>query len=490
MRLTEADLQLKDIDLGGFDAESDLRLAEYFVETPYVGTAVDGRRTLFLGRKGSGKSALFSQLPRLIHQAETITLTPDQYAWSALKRYQELGLLPEAAHTNAWKLTLAIEIAGHLASLDVTWSKNAAASKKVLADFVASNFGETTPGLTKTATGLLKGLGAFNLSAFGFGVGFEKATVKDQPLTPAVVGALTEAIRPMLAERPVVVALDRLDDSWDGSDDARSLLVGLLKASKQLNDDFRSGADAQDPLRVLVFLRSDIYGGLRFDDKDKHRPTEEIITWTHEGLTEMLNQRLPEGVTADEIFEEGEMRGRITPVTYILKRTFLRPREVLQFVDGCIRQASPLMTEISKSHIRQAEKAYSTWKVDDLKQEFARVSPRFSDLIEALRQELHRYDSIDDLTELLRRKARTAVDELGERRALETLFDASVVGVRLGGGGSTRFKAEEPELSLPASGAVYVHQSLYQGLNIREARKTDSPSEEDKLIASENQPSG
>lgn len=54
---------------------------------------------------------------------------------------------------------------------------------------------------------------------------------------------------------------------------------------------------------------------------------------------------------------------------------------------------------------------------------------------------------------------------------METLFEYSVIGVRLGDAGSTRFKAEDSELVLPRSGAVYVHQSLYKGLNIRETRR-------------------
>jgi len=66
MNLNEAGLTLKDIDLGVIDAESDYRLSDYFVTTPYVKSALAGQRTLLLGRKGSGKSALFSQLTRLI----------------------------------------------------------------------------------------------------------------------------------------------------------------------------------------------------------------------------------------------------------------------------------------------------------------------------------------------------------------------------------------------------------------------------------------
>lgn len=492
MRLSDANLCLRDIDLGGLDAESDYKLAEDFVATSYVTSAIEGRRTLFLGRKGSGKSALFMQLPKLLDEHQiysvVVSVTPDQYAWAALKQYQEQGLLAEQAHTNAWKLTLAIEVAAKIVSLNREWPPAAQGSVDVLKQFISTNYGtELKPGLLSTATSVVKGLKSFNLSAFGFGVGLDRGDT-EQPLTPSVISALIESLRAPLAEQPGVIELDRLDDSWDGSEASQTLLVGLLKAAKDINDGFAGPSLVESPLRVLVFLRSDIYDGLQFDDKDKHRITEEHISWTSEGLREMLTRRLPEGVGADDIFEQGEMRGRVSPFNYIVKRTFLRPREVLQFVQECIAQSERSASEIRKDDIRAAEDRYSRWKVDDLKQEYRKVRPEFEVLLEALRQEVHRYDTLQDLEELLAKKAPTEVDRLGRRRALELLFEASVIGIRLRGAGHTRFKADDLDLSLPSSGTVYVHQSLYKGLNIVEARASEgqalveAPVEEDDSV--------
>lgn len=485
MKLDKAGLTLRDVDLGGFDAESDYKLAEDFVATDFVEAAVEGRRTLFLGRKGSGKSALFSQLPRLLQEdgrtTAVVQVTPDQYAWSALKQYEEQGLRPEQAHTNAWKLTLAIEIAASLVRIDREWSADARDSIETLSAFIESNYGRNLkPGLLSTATSVVKGLRSLNLSAFGFGLGFDRDGDHEQPMTPAVISALIETLGPPLFEQPVLVELDRLDDSWDGSPESQTLLIGLLKAAKELNDRFMVASKAESPLRILIFLRSDIYDGLSFDDKDKHRPTEQHIVWSVDGLREMLSRRLPNGIEADDILEEAEMRGRITPFNYIVKRTFLRPREVLQFVQECIGRADADATVVSKDEIRAAEDRYSRWKVDDLKQEFRKVHPDFEEILEALRQEVHRYDAIEDLQELLSEKARTAVDRLGARRAVELLFDASVIGIRLRGAGQTRFKADDLDLSLPATGTVYVHQSLYKGLNIVEARATDGQERTDE----------
>ena len=90
------------------------------------------------------------------------------------------------------------------------------------------------------------------------------------------------------------------------------------------------------------------------------------------------------------------MRGSIAPFNYIVKRTFLRPREILQFMDECIRRAGYSATQITKDQIRQAEEKYSSWKVDDLKQEYRRLYPEFEQIVEILRQAQHRYDSFDE----------------------------------------------------------------------------------------------
>ena len=476
MNLADLNLTLADLALGEIDAESDARLAEYFVTTPYVQSVFDGRRTLFLGRKGAGKSAVFTQLQSILDRngysdVTVIPITPDQYAWSALKKYQEQGIMPEQAHTNAWKLTLAIEIAGRLVAVERTWSKESKPLIKVLTTFLETNFGELHPSLTQTATSVVRNLSSFNLSAFGFGVGVGLDTGKsDAPITSAIITSLFDVIRPLSQEQPILIALDRLDDSWDGSDASKSLLVGLLKASKEINDQFRSNDDLG--LRVLTFLRSDIYDALAFDDKDKHRPTEQIISWDATELQQMIESRLPDGASVGELFEPGDMRGSTKPFNYIAARTFLRPREVLQFIIECIEAAGADATFITKDQIRTAEGRYSKWKVSDLKQEYKKTRPELEDAIECLRQERQRYDNIGDLRALfLKKNPQLAQRHGGVNSLITSVFDVSVVGVRIGDSGRVRYMCEEVDLVLPTNGAFYVHQALHKGLNIRETRR-------------------
>lgn len=457
------------------DAESDPELSDYFLTTRHVAAVYSSKQHIFLGRKGSGKSSIFSQMPRLAGEyrpgTRILQLSPDAYAWKALKAYTEQGIGSEHAHTNAWKFTIALELGLFLLDIDQGWSFDARRGLAKFRKFVGAEFGRNTNGSLKETTGVLKSLQSFNLGAFGFSLGASRKDIPSSELTPDVTNAIFYALHESLQEAPLIVSLDRLDDAWDGSNDSKSLLVGLLKATKEINDGYRGRRGAQPALRIVSFLRTDIYDSLSFDDKDKHRPFEQQITWNETSLRDLLSKRLPAGVNVDDLFEEGLMRGSVKPFDHMLKRTFLRPREILQFANLCLDSGSPDSFEITKQNIRDAESRFSSWKVEDLKQEYAKSEPSLPDLVEALRQQVHRYESLDELSSALKARNSELINFLGERSALQILFDASVIGIRVSGAGATRFKATSPELALPESGVVYVHQGLYKGLNLTETRR-------------------
>jgi hypothetical protein len=351
MKLLDKGLTVRDLAFGTVDAEADRRLAEYFINTPQVDQALSFRGAHFLGRKGAGKSAIFTQLSRLATEryrdnVRVSLMTPDQYAWGAMRDYEEQGLLLEQAHTNAWKFTIAVDAAAILLEIPPeSLTGNARKALDRIRTFVTTNFGGSTPTPTNTVKRLLTGLSSFNLEAFGFGIGFDREK-QQQILTPQIIDLLLDATKEVCNDLGVIVAIDRLDDSWDGSDVSRSLLIGLLKATKEINDKYSLATGKG--IHVIAFLRSDIYQSLQFDDKDKHRAIEEEIIWTPELLENMINARLPSGISIGDIFEEGDMRGSIAPFNYIVKRTFLRPREVIQFLQECQKRSAVDTSEISK----------------------------------------------------------------------------------------------------------------------------------------------
>lgn len=203
-------------------------------------------------------------------------MTPDQYAWGALREYTEQGLLLEQAYTNAWKFAVAVDAAARILDIPTErFDESSRTALKRIQAFVTKNFGVEGPTPTGTARRLLAGISSFNLEAFGFGLGPTRDQ-RERVLTPQVTDLLLEAVNMACTNMGIIAAADKLDDSWDGSKVAKSLLIGLLKATKEIND--RYSRNEGLGIHVLSFLRSDIYSVLQFDDKDKHRAIEKEIT--------------------------------------------------------------------------------------------------------------------------------------------------------------------------------------------------------------------
>ena len=104
-----------------------------------------------------------------------------------------------------------------LVDLEQNWSREAKDAIRTLKKFLSDNFGTLRPGLTTTATKFIKGVTDFNLEAFGFAAGLSRSPHTAQPLTPALLDKLIELLGVVTKERGIILALDKLDDSWDGS---------------------------------------------------------------------------------------------------------------------------------------------------------------------------------------------------------------------------------------------------------------------------------
>ena len=380
-------------------------------------------------------------------------------------------------------MTLAIQVASWLVQReDLGDDEGAKRARGQLMGFLKDNYGTQAVDFRR-ATRTLRNVRSIKISAFGAGLEVARQDEDDDgpPVTPEVADALFDLIAECTRVVPVIVLLDRLDEEWDGSPRAHKLLVGLLMAAKEINDRF-AGPPGKRQVRVLLFLRSDIYDALRYDDKDKHRSSEQHLVWTADTLHELVTRRLPPGVTPDALFSVDQMPGTETPpFAYLVERTFLRPREVLQFLSECIQRAGPDSARISVDDIAEAEAQFSRWKLDDLKQEYAKSLPALAPLLDALHQQLDRFNSIGELEALLSKHP--AVDSVpGGQRPPEILFKTSVIGIhaRRAGGGRTRdgeeaprYKCADPAAVLPTDGTVFIHPALHTSLGIVERPADD-----------------
>lgn len=187
---------------------------------------------------------------------------------------------------------------------------------------------------------------------------------------------------------------DELDHGWDASDDARQFIAGLFKATVQINQQFPN-------IDVLVTIREEIYENIPelYDDSQKIRDLIEFIRWSPQDLFQLIVQRIryametvldvntkkmkPEtlwhSIFDERMSEDGERTFR-----YIIERTLYRPREIIFFVNECLR-AHTKHNKIDGKTIKQVERLYSRYRTDDIASEFKYQFPGLKQVIETFR---------------------------------------------------------------------------------------------------------
>ncbi|WP_395244282.1 P-loop ATPase, Sll1717 family [Agromyces sp. MMS24-K17] len=476
--------RLADYDFGELAAESDKKLFDYFVVTPIAETVVKKNIGLVLGRKGSGKTALFRQAEELLGRfgrsnVSVIRLNMDDLAWAAFTDFKKLGLSVEHAATVAWQLALLLQLSAHIAAAPASrWSAAASRDAQILRAFVKDNFGEITPDLTKSSK-LIGQVQSLKVGAFGASI--ESSFSKDassRELAPALTEAISGHLVAPLKDSAWLIVLDQLDESWDGSDEKRELLVGLLKAVKRINDDFGWDDDPLRGVRAIAFLRTDIHDTLSFDDKDKHRGSRLEIKWTHEQLREMVQNRIGED-GLESLFESrtSQRKGRIPKgsFNYLASRTFMRPRDLIQFLIE-IQNAFPDETVIGKRVVVDSEQTYSRDKVDDLGNEYRKAAPWVDPALSALKQGPNKFESRADLEAHLAKKisaeqlAGLAIGDV--HNLVDWMIETSILGaaLRKTATETIRFRCEGDSVSLEGDSTAWVHPGLFLGLALYEPR--------------------
>lgn len=481
-----ADVTLGDLDFGESAAESDQRLFDYFVVTPTANSIVTRRVGLVLGRKGSGKTAIFRLAETLLErhgmtEVSVIRLNMDDHAWAAFKDFKNLGLSEEHAATSSWHLALLLQLAANIvADTKANWSRQAKSDIAVLRRFIEDNFGEISPQLSKSSK-LIGQVNSLKVGAFGAGIEASFAAPGSAPreLAPALTDALSQHLIAPLQDSAWLLLLDQLDETWDGSAEKKALLVGLMKAVKRVNDDFDWRRDPVRGARAVAFLRTDIHEALQFDDKDKHRDMAVEISWTHEQLREMLQTRLGSDVPVSTLFETEATRrkGRIPhgSFNYLVSRTFMRPRDLIQFLT-LIRNTAPDNGRITREVVDKTEPTYSRAKVDDLRNEYRRAAPWVADALDALKQGPNKFESRLELEERLAEKIDVdhlkAIGGRSIQELIDWMIEVSILGaaLRKTATETTRFRCEGDDVSLEGDSTAWVHPALFRGLSLYEPR--------------------
>jgi hypothetical protein len=490
---------------GAVDADNDGLLLDCFEDHPAFLNVMNRSRFLVIGRKGSGKTAIFKKM--LTQSAPDYFCfghTFSDYPWHHHDLQARAGIPNFDKFTHSWKYLALLTIAKIVLNFDKSLPANEDAMDIMvrIEKFVIDTYGTRDPDVTQlfTPSKTLKLKPHFELDwkIFKADISPESVPMHELPVIVQELNAnlLRYLLRCLNPDNQYFVCFDQLDLGFEpGAGDYSNRLIGLLLAARDINIAAR---DSGIKLCITVFLRDDIYETLHFEDKNKL--TENflsLIEWdtqrtdkTLKGLMEKrFNRLLGEHASWGDVFDESkEMPGHQTKYQHVLDRTYLRPRDIIRFSNSVLKQyqariagtadPSPRFENVD---LNNARVDYSTYLMNELDDEVHKHLPHYPALVEVLRLVgVWQFD----FEQFERHYDANPVPDHGARAALQDLFDFSLVGFyRPGGrgyGGSEYvFKYKEPRTRLdPAATRFRIHPGLIDVLGLKRFTMGAAPANE------------
>jgi len=394
-------------NLGGEAAEADHLLEDAFYASSdfaVIESKAD-HRCFVIGRTGAGKSAALQRLAE-INPDHVIRIDPENLSLPYITNLQAIRFLDSLEinldtfwHT-LWRHVLIVEILRHRYNVTSLESRNNVlrtlkeklrndrtkqAALAYLEEFEGQFWCEADERVREITNKLTERLeaeaggkvGAPGLQLSGSGsAGVETSkevrteqrdrfqrVVNENQLARLnkMIDVLDENILPTSNEFRYVI-IDDLDRSWVEERIANDLIRCLFATVY--------GLQHVRHLKVLVALRTNIFQELDFGRKgggqgEKLRALVLEMRWTRRDLELLLDERVKasagaSGLAASTIAEilprPNNTMGN--PLTFILDRTLLRPRDAIAFVNECLRVGVG-KPRLSWSDIKTAERTYS-----------------------------------------------------------------------------------------------------------------------------------
>ena len=368
---------LKNLRFGEYVAENEAEslVDRYFVETAEYADALNGRQTLFVGRKGSGKTANLMQLAADLRERKqnlVCVIKPE--------RYQMLGIVDLLRHfqtrkdkgyaiESLWKFLLLTEIANtafHFPSspieaVEQKFFKFVKENHAIICEDFSTRLETCVQNLHRAVSDPSDGNSYFSIS---------------EALHSGILKELRRELAEFLSKKQrVAILIDNLDQAWERQNDIEALseiLWGLLDVARQLPEQLQRQANIQ--LSLAIFLRSDIFYRIR---KVAHEPDKMPYSLLKWDSTELLCSIIEERFLSTFKTASGPEAlwnqyfcptvNEISTRDYILETILKRPRDIIFFVNAAVTTAiNGRHPRIEEEDILVAEKEYSQYAFESV----------------------------------------------------------------------------------------------------------------------------
>ena len=397
-------------DFGNPDGLYDFNLENYFLDQKYWENIVEKPTFFVIGRKGTGKSAIYNWIFNRKTEKKVIisNLSFKTFPFEKLLKLSDDDFSRPNQYQSIWKNIILSEFAQQividpLSEVDEDF--------KELKDFINLKYGKNlrdlhtqiTQHTNKTEVGLqFNGLGPkdTNERVLIYDDGFSNITQINNRLEELILNIVGRN------KQSYIIQFDQLDDNYTQYIDNKKYfesLISLFKVIYALNSNLLG---INKNTKIVAYLRSDIFNQFSSHDPDSakfdyhtFKLNWSIINkqdWDNPALLQLINIRIKNSVNGldleeafNYVFDKKLIRlyengNHINLFRYIIHRTFHRPRDIIQFCIK-IRNEADSSNKLDYTTIKSAEKEYSLWLIDELKNEISPVIPSTETLFTFLR---------------------------------------------------------------------------------------------------------
>lgn len=520
-------------EIGSPDAETDKLLIDAFVSNDAVDSVLDmsNQKSIVIGRTGSGKSALLQYIERT--QEKVARIEPEAMSLRFLSNstiltyFRELNVNLNFFYKVLWKHVFIVELLKLYFGDDIfkkqnwydyisdkfalkgkknpkkeraieylkRWSndfwQDTEKRVKELENVVEKKFLFETG---KKWTDLIGGLkGENNVKETTISEYRSKAENIINEIQAEEIFEIINIMKIDLFDgtRKYFVIIDDLDKEWIPTNIRYDLISAMVEVIKefQVFESVKIVIALRDNLHQIVFSGVQHKGGQR----EKFKPLYLHLDWNRSQLQQLVDKRL-ELITENSLSVKSAFQkvynSHTTGFDYMLERTFLRPRDVISFVNHSIENATN-KSFFTLDIIKKAEIYYSNDRLQAIEDEWGENFGDIKDLysflvgkhngfrIRNLREEefiaLLASDNEEkkyngELLELVRKFKKDGRFAAIVKDLIFLLYQMGIVGIKKGPEFEVSFYYNKETLvtlsDITSESKVYVHKAFYSVLKI------------------------
>ncbi|MCZ8095051.1 MAG: ATP-binding protein [Acidovorax sp.] len=485
--------QMKSNAFGDTTAENDTEmLKSAFVATADFRTLIESdERTVVVGRRGTGKSALYLALQshwKSDRKAMVIGFSPEDSEVigfrSLLKPFSTSFSLARASTRLLWRYAMIMEVASHM-------KNNYKLSNLIDEDELVSNHVARWDSSKGDLLSKCRHIAKKYLSTDS-----PEEAIGDLPVNLELSALENKIIKIIKStDRKSIILMDRLDEGYEPDPIGIGIITGLVYASIELNK-------KTDKIRPVIFLRDNIYRAVAIEDPDYSRNIEGQVMRLHWDWHQLLTlaaarMRVSFGIDQEKdqrVWDRctaGELQGR-DGFKKCLQFTLYRPRDLLSLLNESFFCASRQSRSTAiLADLEHAAQSISNARLEDLWKEYQKVFPSINTAINAFANgepEMKVKDATEIMEGVIQRIKENISSEIAtDIRLLEVsgllqgLYSVGFLGVHEDASSTFSFchDGRTPDKAFDIEERLLIHPCYWLGLNL--SRNALKPEEAEQI---------